>query len=607
MEALSPPTARPASRGRLFALQVAFALALALALTWPMALHPIASVVGIAHATVLCHLWVLWWAKEHLADVYSPLLFFPNGGDVIELYGSDLLSPLLLRWIPAPVSLLYNGWVVLLLVTGGVGAARLAERAGATAAASFIALAVYEAAPFLQHELLNGTSELLAAGFLSWFAIALLDLLDQPTIGAGVRAALWGLAAAFCSVYNLFFLAVIASVILLHRLATTVDPLLTAPRVRGLLAAALVAGAGLGALGAAHLGHGAEHTLAAREMALEQEPPLPDSYADLADWLNPLPAEIPAYTPMAHGELFTYWTTATIHLGFVAVGLAAFGALRRRAPGAPTLAPWILLVLVGVLIAGGPTLRIGGHVVDVAGATISLPARTLNAMLPGFSITAPHCYRYASVVVLGVAVLAAQAVRGRLAAAAFSLLVASELLFVSPVPWPAELVTLPTSPVLVTLGDMPEGAVLTAPTEADDLYALGRAMFAQTVHQKPMQDGGIHARAGDVSTALFGDNPLIAALGARGVRELPGPVPSRRWLGDLYDKGFRYLLVDTAAADVLAWAQLSVGQSALRDDLWALWLLPAPKAPSADTPSTDPPSTDAVPSAASVPATQESR
>ena len=98
-------------------------LLLALILTFPMCLHPIDTVVGHEQASVGCHVWVIWWARQSL-ELHTPLIFFPYG-DVVQLYGSDLLSPLLFSVISLPPSLLYNLWVLFLLTIGALGMRQL--------------------------------------------------------------------------------------------------------------------------------------------------------------------------------------------------------------------------------------------------------------------------------------------------------------------------------------------------------------------------------------------------------------------------------------------------------------------------------------------------
>ena len=99
-------------------------LLLALILTFPMCLHPIDTVVGHEQASVGCHVWVIWWARQSL-ELHTPLIFFPYGADVVQLYGSDLLSPLLFSVVSLPPSLLYNLWVLFLLTIGALGMRQL--------------------------------------------------------------------------------------------------------------------------------------------------------------------------------------------------------------------------------------------------------------------------------------------------------------------------------------------------------------------------------------------------------------------------------------------------------------------------------------------------
>jgi hypothetical protein len=556
-----------------------------------MPLDPVGTIVGLPEATAACHVWILWWARDHLGELRTDLIFHPYGGDVMRLYGSDVLSPLLLRWVPLPLTALYNGWVVLLLALGGVGAARLADRVSGSSrhegardsGGGWVALAVFEAAPFFRHELLNGTAELLGAAFLPWFAEALIDVLDEPDSppprarsarGAGLRAGAWGLAAALCSLYNLFFVVAIALVLLLARLTTQLGPVVAGARARGLAVGAGIGVVGIGLLGALHLRHGALDTLAARREVIDVEPPLPDAFADATAWLDPRAAALPVWMRLPEGEPMAYWTTQTVFLGFVAVGAALAGALRaRRASRREGAGAWAVLGLVGFLIASGPWLRAGGAPVLVGGGGIPMPASTLTELVPGFAVTAPHAYRYASLVVLALAVLASRAVRGTRAGLLVGALVVAESLFASPLPTRMPVTTAPTSAVLAELATMPEGAVLTAPTRKDDLHDLGRAMLAQVIHGKPMQDGGMHHRTGEDSLRLFVDNPLVDALAARGTRTLPGARTTIASLRALRREGYGYLLVAVPEADVLAWAVATLGPPARRDAAWALWTL----------------------------------
>ena len=271
--------------------------------------------------------------------------------------------------------------------------------------------------------------------------------------------------------------------------------------------------------------------------------------------------------PTPDGTFFEYWTTCTVYLGLVAVGLALVGLVRARGEGSAR--PFPALLLVSMLIACGPFLRVGGEMVTLAGMPIPLPGLTLADLFPPFIVTALHSYRYTAVVMLALAVLAGRAVQRPWWAG----LIVIEMLLLSPVPWPAAVTPVPKSPVLLELREMPPGAVLTAPMERENLGDLGRLLIAQTVHGKPVHDGGIHRRAGDEAVALFLENPVVDSLSLYGAPEWPGPVESAWGFTHLYGEGYRYLLMDASSEDGLIWATELLGEPDEADDLWVLWVL----------------------------------
>lgn len=574
-------------RNRLFwGLLGVWLLAVSLAITWPMATDPAGQILGHPECTAGCHVWVLWWAQNHLGDPHTPLLFFPHGADVVTLYGSDLLSPLLLALAPLSPVLAYNLWVVVLLVFGGCGAAALGRRLGAADGGAALGATVWVTAPFFQHELLNGTAELLAAGFLPWFARAVLDSLDRPSLATGLRLGVWTALGVLSSVYNLFFMAVVGLCIFLHRLSVTPSVVVTRPVLqRGLVGVAVAVVLLLPAVWL-QLSHGATKTLSRRGMWLEQDPPLPDSFAQLTDWVDPRPADLPALLPLPGGGEFAYWTTCTVFLGFsvlVFAGLGLWRARSERVPhtrGAP-LTPFLILVVVGMLIAMGPTLRAGGEVLTVLGWEVTLPAVVLADLFPPFVLTALHAYRYTSVVLVGLVALASRSVDQPV----WAVVVLAEALALSPVPWPAVTTPVPGGPVLEALASAPEGAVLSVPVERENLGDLSWMMLAQTQHGKPVQDGGIHRRAGADATALFADNPLVLSLATQPDTEWPTGRAASYHLDSLRAQGFAYVLAPASAEAAVSWLSLVAGAPAHADDDWLLWTLEeAPPAGSAPAP-----------------------
>ena len=66
-------------------------LAMVMVITFPTVLDPFTAAIGHHQTTVGCHLWVLWWSAQGL-PLETEMLFYPNGTDVLSLYGSDVLS-----------------------------------------------------------------------------------------------------------------------------------------------------------------------------------------------------------------------------------------------------------------------------------------------------------------------------------------------------------------------------------------------------------------------------------------------------------------------------------------------------------------------------------
>ena len=549
---------------------------LAALVMWPIPLDPVGQIAGHPQASAGCHVWVIWWAQNHIHQVHTPLIFFPFGADVMQLYGSDILSPVLLGRLPLPPSLLHNLWCFVLLLGGGLGVDVLARHLGATRLGALLGGAIFLSAPFFQHELLNGTSEILAAAFLPWFAWSLLRTLERPTPWRGAATGTWLGLAVLASAYNLFYAAILVVSMAAHRVARG------APLLRRAWLATAASGLGVaGFFGTPllwlHHAHGAAALYARREDWLNPQQALPDSFADLLDWFDPRAAQIPLEMHYPLGDTFLYWTTCTVYLGLVALALALWGLVRHsRGPRVAVTRspmPFLLAALLGGLIALGPYLRVAGEVVAPWGYPIQLPAILFYELFPPFAITALHAYRYASLVVLGLALLASLAPRRGWAALLGLLLVLLDAVVLSPVPRASAVTAAPDSAVLEALAAMPAGAVVYLPFEAEDLGDLSTMLLAQTVHGHPIHDGGIHRRAGEDATVLFQKNGLLSEMSRRGALRLPGPEQTRRGLAMLRAVGFRYVLMPAGQQEFESWLSGPLGVPLVRDDEWLLWQL----------------------------------
>jgi len=542
-------------------------LLLALLLTFPMCLHPIETVVGHDHASVGCHVWVLWWARQSL-DLHTPLIFFPYGADVVQLYGSDLLSPLLFSVVSLPPSLLYNCWILLLLVIGALGVRQILLFLQTT---PWIAIAggwAWMCSPFLQHEMLNGTSELLSTGLLAWFIWFTLDIWEAPTARKGLLIGVVSGILLMSSAYNPFFMLLILVSLLIHRLTTNLTPLWST----NLLYCCLYAVASflpfLLFVGWIQVSHGALDTFSRRLDWLSLDVSLPDSYVGLTNWFSTTPSPLPAKMPLPDGTHFEYWTTCTNYIGWVVILAMLFGWKHRRSF---RFGGWAWMLFGAMLIAMGPYLRLNGSVLMLGSTPIHLPAQTVDFLFPLFSITAMHAYRYSAVVCIAVAVLAARGM-GRYTPL-WMLGILLETTLISPQPYPQHTTAISQSPTLRRLRDLPDAAVFTFPVAKEDLHDLSTVLLAQTIHEKPIHEGGIHRRAGHDSTQLFRDNYVVDALSGRWGPEYPSTLEGKMGLQYLTQVGYNYVLVPSTNKEAISFAQESLGDPISGDEEWTLWQL----------------------------------
>ena len=120
---------------------------------------------------------------------------------------------------------------------------------------------------------------------------------------------------------------------------------------------------------------------------------------------------------------------------------------------------------------------------------------------------------------------------------------------------------------------MPDAAVFTFPIAKEDLHDLGQVLLTQTIHEKPIHEGGIHRRAGLDATRLFRDNYVVNELSGRWGPEFPSPLEGKMGLQYLRNIGYDYILVPSNERMAIAFAQKSLGSPISGDDEWTLWQL----------------------------------
>jgi hypothetical protein len=535
-------------------------------LTYPMILSPSSVVIGHEYASVACHIWVLWWAREHLGEFDTDLIFYPYGSDVVQLYGSDILSPPLLAQLPFSLAVLYNFWVIVLLLVGAMGARRLALYFKHTEKPAFLAGIIFCSAPFFQHEMLNGTSELLSTGFLPWYAWLFLSMLEKPSIGKSLSIGLVAGILLTLSAYNPFFILLLSLVFLLFRLTRSIKPTLTLQLWTQSIWAGLVFLPFALGIGFLQLNHGAAETFSRRTNWLDKDLLLPDSYASILNWFDPRESAIPAVMDLPSGGVFEYWTTCTVYLGWIVI----FGILwgwRQAKQTDLRMLQWLLVL--AMLIAMGPYLRFDKEVLSLFGYTIYLPSYTIGYLFPLFAVTAIHAYRYTAVVILAASILASKHLKSLL----WGGLILLEVLLWAPQMYPTPVTQMLESQVLDYLAEQPDGAVFTYPIAGEDLHDLGQVLLAQTVHGKPIHDGGIHGRAGSEATQLFRDNFMVDQLSNRLNVEYPTGKEAQVGFQHLYEQGYRYVLSFSEEAEALEWGTSVLGEPMRKDEKWVVWIL----------------------------------
>jgi hypothetical protein len=526
------------------------ALALALGLTWPVALHPTAHIVGHPGNDGWNHIWGYWWVAESLLSGDWPdqtgLLAWPRGGTLWFIDTVQVVLSLPLQLIGGPV-LAYNAVVIVGLAFAAFAAWLLARQLTRDAAASTVALVVYGASPHLLGQAYNGISETVCAGWLPFTLWALLRVLDRPSWG---RAAVLGLSAGLCmltSWYYGLFAGLAGGVVLATRGVTRpylVDWRAAAPRLAAAvaLAGALVAPGFL----AFQRSLGAADAIVSRDPEFVWNSLLFHNITDLAAFFRPGRTPSPDLFAM-HGEELVI----VIYLGWAGLLLAGFAALatrRHREFGA-----WLWLGLLFFLFSLGPYLNVGGEYLQVFGRRIPLPFLALFEAFPVFDRIS-HPFRFVVGVSLAVAMLAAVGLRHALrarsprarlgVAAAVSVLMLVEFGLGSPAHLPVPTADARVPAVYAAMADDPvPGAVLDLPLTVPNLE---RAVYVwyQADHRRPVPWG----LNDPMPSALLANRLMVALMQVEATRatSLPAGLPALDLIVSgraLARQGYRYVVL----------------------------------------------------------------
>jgi hypothetical protein len=213
-------------------LALLLSIACALGATWPATSSPTDSILcNYVHPDCLSNHWLLVWVAEQVSHggsiLHNDRYYWPVG-DAPWLAGNGsegfayLPFHLLFGW---PLG--SNVYLVTLLVLNGLAGYALARAAGASPVASLAAAPTAATMLYTIQELGAGRFSQVSICWLGFFLAAWLRLLDKPTLGRAVAAAVLLAVTSFFYWYYGFFGVLAGALLLILRRGAPLRPLAT--------------------------------------------------------------------------------------------------------------------------------------------------------------------------------------------------------------------------------------------------------------------------------------------------------------------------------------------------------------------------------------------
>jgi hypothetical protein len=462
------------------ALEALWFAACTVALTWPTALRPGAAVLGSESADGMKHLWTLWWIRasvwrEGRFPFDTTLVNWPEG---MGLYPIEPLNGIFAVLLPnVDIVLLSNLLVMVnLFATGMVGAwfgRVLTDGNGWSGLAAGTVLLCSSVTTFF---VAVGVGELT---HLWWLPLGFGFLVRA------VRGRAWKdwiilasvmVGAVISCFYLGFFLAVGTILVCVWHLAVGAErkDLLVRCATAGLLVLVITV----------PIGQTFAHSYARPEV--QSGPPLEHVFVErgqqitdsLRSRLDPTQLWAPRRQATDRHEI---GYGGGRYLGILVSLLALIGVIRRPREALP----WVIVGGVGILMALGSYLTIGGlEVATGTGARIRLPSLWLNRLLELVAEPVNFPVRFLALTVMAQSALVALAV-GRWLALLIPL-AALEIAWAQMIPWPWPTFTLPDTSALAPLAKMPGRSVVDVTlTMQADASNRQLSLAGQMTHQHP--------------------------------------------------------------------------------------------------------------------------
>lgn len=371
------------------------------------------AVVGgpVARNDAWQNIWNLWWVQQALATFQNPfqtpLLYYPEGADLhlqtLNISNGILAAPI--TWLFGPIAA-FNSMVVLAFALAGLGGYGLALRVSGHRAAAFIGGLALTFSPFHMTKLWDGQLEMIALQWLPLYVLFLLRAVEDESYGDALLAGLFLALIGYTSWYYFLFFAIYSALFALIWLlappqlparASTSITLWQDRRLR-MFTQLLLAGMASVLLllpilqpSLRDVGGGSDDGGGIAEMfgylKIIHSADLGDFWLPSA--LHPLwGAAVTQYGERIHPYIAA-WNIALGYLAILLTGIAL--VVKRRAAWR-----WALIAAIGLILALGPILQIGGMQTG-----IPLPYAILS-LLPGVSIA----HRPSHFVVITVVLLA---------------------------------------------------------------------------------------------------------------------------------------------------------------------------------------------------------
>jgi len=419
-------------------------LLLAALITWPLVVNPSGGLVGHPGNDTWNHAWGLWWVLDGLANrgglpTHTALLNYPDGGSLffIDTFNAVLTAPVQ-KIFGLPVA--YNFAVFFGVAWTAFGAWCLAFHVTRDRVGASVAAVAYGCNAHLLGQAYNGITETINAGWIPFFVLALIRLLERPSWGKGLwMGAFFGLCALSNFYYGLFCL-LIGIIVVLHAgmnegRSIRWKAFFGSSALGGVVAVILVLPVLMMLAGTMNQ----PDAMVSRDPNFVWDSLMNHNYTDVVGFFRPGKV----YSPDLKAEYGEELIIVT-YLGWVLMGLVVLClALHRRRK---ELSLWVVMMVTFLIFALGPYLHVGGpDPIEIGGRPIPLPFLPFFEAFPLFSRIS-HPFRFVVPAILAMSVLAAfgtrvllRGFRSRVRWMWAGLIVSaicSEILLASPAVWP---------------------------------------------------------------------------------------------------------------------------------------------------------------------------